>query len=320
MSKQFRGNLIAARRMLLARAGGKCSNPGCGTNLITDEGIPIAEICSIEATYKNGPRYNSDKVIDKEDAKKRIVDLDNLIVLCPSCHRLVNSDPITYDANWLRSSREEHERKIRQALESNVSKKNDDLSRTVTSFHRSLSVWQDNIENGNEEFWQKLFTSNPKLIAQAVPNHIIKIGEKCYLGGKFGDNQGGKVVDFLYATKSSKNILVVEIKTPVTKLIGREYRSGIYSPSEELAGSIVQALVYKNTLLKDFHSVQRGGRYQALEPVCLVIAGNLEREANSEDKRDSFDLYRSNSNVIIITYDELFSKVKSLVELLDEEE
>ena len=320
MDKEFRGNLAAAGRILLARAGGRCSNPNCGRSLVTADGIPIAEICSIEANFRSGPRYNPDRAINKEDAKKRIADLDNLIILCPSCHRLVDSDPITYDVNWLRSAREGIERRVRELLEPNASPKTAELSRTVTSFHRSLTVWRNNIENGSEEFWQKLFTSNPKLIAQAIPNHIIKIGEKCYLGGKGGDNQGGKVVDFLYATERSKNIVVVEIKTPITKLMGKEYRPGVYSPSEELAGSIVQTLVYKNTLLKDFHSVQRDSPYEALEPTCLVIAGNLEQEATSEDKLGSFDLYRSNSNVLIITYDELFSKIESLVELLDEEE
>ncbi|MNJ61085.1 hypothetical protein D3C77_568560 [compost metagenome] len=81
----------------------------------------------------------------------------------------------------------------------------------------------------------------------------------------------------------------------------------------------MQVLSYKTTLLKDFHSVQRDNLFQALEPACLVIVGNLESEADTADKRASFDLYRSNSNVIIITYDELFSKIESLLELFDEE-
>lgn len=319
MGNNFRGNTAAAKRLLLARAGNRCSNPNCGVHLVTSDGTPIAEVCHIEAISEGGPRYNPERVISKEDVRKRISDLDNLIILCPNCHRLVDSDPVTYDADWLRAAREEHERKVLNHLESKSDPTPKELSRTVTSFHQSLNVWRGNIENANEEFWQSLFKTNPKLIAQAIPNHIIQIGDKCYLGGKGSENKGGKVVDFLYATKSSKNFVVVEIKTPKTRLIGKEYRAGIFSPTEDLAGSIVQALSYKTTLLKDFYSVQRDNSFQALEPTCLVIAGNLEVEADSADKRASFDLYRSNSNVLIITYDELFSKIESLLELLDEE-
>ncbi|PAU78834.1 Shedu anti-phage system protein SduA domain-containing protein [Halomonas salipaludis] len=319
MEKKFRGNVAAAKRLLLTRAGNRCSNPNCGVRLITDDGIPIAEICHIEAISEGGPRYNPEKIINKEDARKRIADLDNLIILCPSCHRLVDSDPIYYDADWLRTAREEHERKVLNQLESkSAPTSNKELNRTVTSFHQSLDIWRENIENGDEEFWQSLFKTNPKLIAQAIPNHIIQIGDKCYLGGKGAENKGGKVVDFLYATNFSKNFVVVEIKTPKTRLIGKEYRTCVFSPAEDLTGSIVQVLSYKTTLLKDFHSVQRDNSFQAFEPTCLVIAGNLEMEADDAGKRASFDLYRSNSNVLIITYDELFYKIESLLELLDE--
>jgi len=319
MEKEFRGNIAAARRLLLTRAGNKCSNPNCGVHLVTSDGTPIAEVCHIEAVSKGGPRYNPEKVCSREDASKRIADLDNLIILCPNCHRLVDSDPITYNAEWLKLAREEHERKVLSQVNPSSTPAPQELNRTVTSFHQSLNIWRDNIDNGDEEFWQSLFKTNPKLIAQAIPNHIIQIGDKCYLGGKAGNNKGGKVVDFLYATRHSNNFVVVEIKTPKTRLIGREYRSGIFSTSEELAGSIVQVLSYKTTLLKDFHSVQRDNLFQALEPACLVIVGNLESEADTADKRASFDLYRYNSNVIIITYDELFSKIESLLELFDEE-
>ena len=313
-------NLATTKKLLLARAGNRCSFPGCNMELVTSDGTPIAEICHIEAMSEGGPRYNSDLKTNQEYMGKRIIGLDDLIVLCPTHHRLVDSDPIKYNADWLRAARTKHERNISLKL-SPIDKYTPRTSTsTITSFHKSLDIWQQNIENGDEEFWQQLFKANPKLIAQAVPNHIIQIGDKCYVGGKDLLNKGGKIVDFLYATRTNKNIVIVEIKTPTTQLLGQKYRVGIYSISEELTGAVIQTLNYRNILLKDYFSINRNNAFQALDPTCLVIAGNLKTEGTSPEKRTSFDLYRSNSSVVILTYDELFSKIESLLELLDEED
>lgn len=313
-------NLAAAKKILLARTGNQCSFPGCNMELITSDGTPIAEICHIEAISEGGPRYNPERKTNPEASRKRIADLDNLIVLCPTHHRLVDRDHTKYSADWLRSARTNHESDILVKLSPIEKHTLITPTSTVTSFHKSLDIWQQNFENGNEEFWQQLFKANPKLIAQAVPNHIVQIGNKCYVGGKDLGNKGGKVVDFLYATITNKNIVIVEIKTPTTPLLGKKYRAGIYSVTEELTGAVIQALNYRNTLLKNYHSINKDGAFQALDPTCLVIAGNLQSEIVSPEKRVSFDLYRSNSSVVILTYDELFSKIGCLLELLDEED
>ena len=91
-------------------------------------------------------------------------------------------------------------------------------SKTV-SFAKALNIWSQNTTNTDEEFWQVFFRANPGIIAQAVPEHIQIYDQKCYVGGKSVSNQGGNIVDFLYTTKPNNNAVLVEIKTPVTRLL-----------------------------------------------------------------------------------------------------
>jgi hypothetical protein len=270
----------------------------------------MAEICHIEAMTSGGPRYNATRAEWHTDI------LDNLIVLCPNHHRLIDSDPITYSVAWLRKSKEAHERSMLALLRADPDLT--PLAKRVTAFHESLEIWNGNSLNSNEHFWHQLFVSNPHLLAQAVPNCIIQIGENCYVGGKSIQNRGGKLADFLYSTKSTQNVVIVEIKTPATQLVGREYRNRIHSMSEDLSGAVVQVLTYRNQFLKDFHALRGSSEsteFHAFDPMCLVIAGNLQAEVKAASQRASFDLFRANSGVTIITYDELFAKIDALVNM-----
>jgi hypothetical protein len=50
----------------------------------------------------------------------------------------------------------------------------------------------------------------------------------------------------------------------------------------------------------------------------MVVAGNTEKELIDSDKRKSFELFRNGlKDVEIITFDELFIKVKILIDLLE---
>lgn len=318
----YRRNSAAAKRLLLTKAGNKCSFPGCNIELIDSTGVPIAEVCHIEAISPGGPRYSPSHVsLDSATANGReMAELDNLIVLCPAHHRLVDARPEDYSVEWLKAVREQHE----NAISSSQSNRPDlaSLGRKLTNFHDCLATWQINTTNGSEEFWHELFKTNPKIIAQSIPNCTIQIADKSYVGGKGISNSGGKIVDFVYATKSTKNTVVVEIKTPATKLIGREYRSDIFSISDELSGAIIQALTYRNHLIKHFHSLRGAEQslsFEAFDPICMVVAGNLEHERLSAPKRASFDLFRANMGVTVITYDELFAKIQDLVDMLDDD-
>jgi hypothetical protein len=157
----------------------------------------------------------------------------------------------------------------------------------------------------------------------AVPADIVQIGDKCYVGGKAWTNTDGSIIDFLYASRATANVTLVEIKTPATRLIGSEYRSAVFAPSSALAGSVVQAWSYRDNLLKNYYALAyKGGEVsvEAFCPQCLVIIGNSQVEFLHTAKKRSFDLFRNSlAQTVIVTFDELFSKVASIVDLLNDD-
>ncbi len=181
-----------------------------------------------------------------------------------------------------------------------------------------LSIWQDNQENDNEEFWQKVLTKNSFIFAQLFSFPVILLQDKAYVGGKGISNRGGNIIDLLFANNLTMNVALVEIKTPVTKLLGSKYRDDIYNISNELSGSVIQANNYKNSLLQNYSTLLKEDRFEAFDPKSIVVIGNVGNELAEQRQRKSFELFRMGlNNVQVISYDELFGKVKFLVNLLE---
>ena len=69
--------------------------------------------------------------------------------------------------------------------------------------------------------------------------------------------------------------ILIEIKTPTTKLLGSKYR-GTFRPSSELNGATVQVLDYRDALVKNLSSVTQSTGYDisTFSPRCVVIVGN----------------------------------------------
>ncbi len=181
----------------------------------------------------------------------------------------------------------------------------------------SLQLWKENKQNSDEEFWQKYFLEHPFLLNALFNFPVLIIDEKAYVGGKQVTNKNGNVVDFLYKNKMTKNAVLIEIKTPTTPLLGKEYRNNTYNLHKELSGSVVQILNYKQSIIENSHALKSKSStdFDLLHPKCLVITGNTE-QLNKEEIR-SFELFRNNLNgVEIVTYDELFQKVESLLSIM----
>lgn len=78
----------ADSKMLWGRAAGICSNPGCKaelTSLVSEgSGYNVGEMAHVVAKSVKGPRGNAQGGSDK---------YDNLILLCPTCHRHIDKSP-----------------------------------------------------------------------------------------------------------------------------------------------------------------------------------------------------------------------------------
>ena len=180
-----------------------------------------------------------------------------------------------------------------------------------------LGTWDAHKTNSDEEFWQLTFNENTYVLSQVFAVPVVFIQGKAYVGGTKLDRTEGKVIDYLFSAESSTESLLVELKTPETKLLGAEYRAGVYAPSAELAGSIVQALTYRAELIQNLRSITEGTSHslKTFNPRCVLVIGNYEAQLVDDARKRSFELFRASSQVEVVTYDELFRKVEILAEL-----
>ena len=284
------------------------------------------QIAHINAMAPGGPPF------DPQLSRNEIDSPSNLIVVCPNHHYLIDSSPSEYTSEKLHSIRSAHiqrvagERRVIAAfdrerpsdaiptritqflsiIEANV--KQWSVRRSgVTKLEQTLNIWRSERQNKSEEFWQAVFESQPELLGAATDMRPFALNAKCYVGGKAITNRGGNIVDFLLQCDS--DAVLVEIKTPVTRLLGSRYRD-IYPPSHELAGAVIQALNYRTTLMNDLHSLRaRSPELVVRVPGIFILIGDID-QMSTDVERQSFELFRDSlSKVVIRTYDELFAGI-----------
>ena len=96
-------------RILFARSGNQCAFPNCPTPIsdLTANTI-TGEIAHIKADSPGGPRYDPDQSENERQG------LDNLMVLCPQHHKIIDLDPTTYSVDILMRMKAAHESKQHQ--------------------------------------------------------------------------------------------------------------------------------------------------------------------------------------------------------------
>lgn len=99
------------KRLLLARSGGFCANPSCHADLYpifdNKEITNIEELAHIIEQSADGPRGDNELDLEERD------DFENIILLCPTCHRKVDKFPDSYPTSTIRNWKHTHEEKIK---------------------------------------------------------------------------------------------------------------------------------------------------------------------------------------------------------------
>lgn len=161
-----------------------------------------------------------------------------------------------------------------------------------------------------EEKCQKFFTDNNWILSNILSIPVAFLAGKAYVGGKTIFNKAGKEADFLYKNNLTQNVSIIEIKTPLKKLIDTKtaYRKpDVFALGKELTGGLIQVLDQKDTLQKDFYALSRGEEFKSFNPKGLLIIGKIKDLSKNQLK--SFELFRSNlRDIEIITYDELLER------------
>lgn len=192
-------------------------------------------------------------------------------------------------------------------------------SLNIEKLQRVAKLMEDNLENDSEEFWQTtVFKEHQWVLAQIFACPCMIFADKAYVGGKGINNSGGNLCDFIYQNSLSQNVALIEIKTPCTELIGNQYR-GTYSFSYELSGAVNQVLNYRDKLTKDYYSLCHQGSepFEVLSPKCVVIIGKMA--SLTPGQVAAFENFRNSlSNVLILTFDELYQRIVDLISVLSE--
>ncbi|MGN6148068.1 MAG: HNH endonuclease signature motif containing protein [Rhizomicrobium sp.] len=108
------GPSTTAVKRLLLRSGNRCAFPKCSVSLLSGETV-IGEICHIAAAKSGGPRY------DGEQSATERHSYDNLILLCPLHHKVVDDDVESYSAARLLKMKADHESKAEKISEEEAS-------------------------------------------------------------------------------------------------------------------------------------------------------------------------------------------------------
>jgi hypothetical protein len=192
-----------------------------------------------------------------------------------------------------------------------------DAAAGIARMQRFLREWESNRENGSEDYWHELLTTESWVIGQLLGAPFVIVGDEVFVGGKSFENREGRFADFLYKNKLTGNILIAEIKTPVAPLLGARYRQGVYPPSSELSGAVTQILDQRQTLVAYQHGL---GLEKAaalpFNPRTVVLAGDIERQGVVGERLNSFELFRNDlRGVEIVAFDEMAAKAEGLLEL-----
>ncbi|MFA5961525.1 MAG: SAVED domain-containing protein [Parcubacteria group bacterium] len=131
--------------LLAVKSGGRCEFFGCNDYLfsdkITKKNIKWGEFAHIYAFKEDGPRGN------KKLRPDNINDVDNLMLLCPSCHTKIDKmkNLPFYTVEILRKQKKEHEDRIKLVSGFKNTNKTKALGMSVSIENEAICVSEDEI-------------------------------------------------------------------------------------------------------------------------------------------------------------------------------
>lgn len=246
-------------------------------------------------------------IIQSDPSAARMIGSDENFVLVKTLLRLITQT----------DSLESLKKSLMELQDENLQRLTTSLN--IEKLQRIATLMKDNLDNNSEEFWQTtVFKENQWVLAQIFACPCMIFADKAYVGGKGIDNCGGNLCDFIYQNRLSQNVALIEIKTPCTEIIGNSYR-GTYSFSHELSGAVNQVLNYRDNLTKAYYTLCHQGpsQFEILSPKCVVIIGKLA--SLNQGQVAAFENFRNSlSNVLILTFDELYRRIVDLIAILSE--
>lgn len=99
---------------LVAKAGGRCEFKGCNKKVFLDDVTllesNLSNVAHIIASSPEGPRGN-------DRSKQLSRDQDNLMLLCPDHHKVIDDNPNMFSEEELKKMKKDHEQKVSDLLD-----------------------------------------------------------------------------------------------------------------------------------------------------------------------------------------------------------
>lgn len=196
----------------------------------------------------------------------------------------------------------------------------------------ALNTFKANLESNNEaeSFWQDFFSENDWIFGYGLNYQFLHLlHEQPYYGGRTYKGTGSQKGDYIMRTSAeSKFTILVEIKTPATKLLSytkleprqvKNPRNDVWLLSSDLLGAISQIQVNCRTWgidsqrSENIRLLEKEKTY-TVEPKGILIIGNTKELFADESFASCFESFRRNlNNPEIITFDELYQRAEFIV-------
>ena len=165
-----------------------------------------------------------------------------------------------------------------------------------------------------EGWWQTYIKKNILIIQQGYISAVDKMNVA--IGGtKFPD----------FALVTHDNYLdILEIKKPNTQLLKHDSSRGNYYWDPEIAKAIVQVENYIENVLHQAEAVRNYIRdtyhieLKVLRPRGIILAGDTRKFSAAKEGDDFRLLCLSTKNILFVTYDELLSRLRNYIKVLEE--
>jgi hypothetical protein len=148
------------RKIIWARSGNMCAYPDCRRSLVTEDTSIVGEEAHIIGKRSTGPRGESEipeEILNHEN---------NLILLCPEHHKIVDDHPLKYRPELLREYKVKHEEWVKQNLIFDKIKEGNDqcYADYIDTFIQLANIdsWQD--------WTYDVFYNRPSILSGTLKN------------------------------------------------------------------------------------------------------------------------------------------------------
>lgn len=127
---ELKGPRNKTLKRLFAVSGNRCAFPNCENTIVDPtSGTVVGVICHIKAQSPDGPRYDPSQTDEERHG------FDNLLLMCPIHHRIIDSDPESYTVPRLKEIKAKHE-----ALHTGGTEPSDDIINQLQFNINSVSI------------------------------------------------------------------------------------------------------------------------------------------------------------------------------------